>query len=190
MHRFWRENLRPCGYHVILPTLHPAVFSIYWWILAWVSYSDDGYQMVVFPGSNIPSAFISWDSPVRKSFLSPPCVCLVVCLCQCELRASDFIQQVILFYHLYFNAHIVPNLASGFRLVPVSFWHVPSNLWVFLYFLVQQVILGTCCTFFASALEPFLQRALVSFSEEWYLETMVPFVTGVPWFMVPLSQQR
>ena len=55
---------------------------------------------------------------------------------------------------IYFDAQIVPDLANGspFKLAFVSFWLVPIILWVFLYFMAQDVP-GSSCTFPALVLE-------------------------------------
>lgn len=56
---------------------------------------------------------------------------------------------------MYCGAQIVLDLASGgqFRPAPVSFWHVPVILRALLYFLAQQNVPNSSCTFPALVLE-------------------------------------
>lgn len=78
MHRFWRDILRPCKY-IILQTLYSPVLA---------SIDDSRLDQLLLwwlPNGNFSSCHhsfyvISWDFTVRKSFPSPPCICLVVCL--------------------------------------------------------------------------------------------------------------
>ena len=118
--------------------------------------------MIVFPVSIIPSTFTSWDSIVKKSFFvfsiyMSGCFFISVWIPIVFNRLHPFTICIC------FTVTIVPGLARG----------VPSSQCPFSEssLLPAQGFAGPSCTFLASALEPFPQRALALFSGEWYLET-------------------
>lgn len=108
-----------------------------------------------------------------------------------------FIHWAIIRIITYLDDQIVPDLACGspLQLAPVSFWHVPIILSALPYFLSQQDVLDSTCTFPVTPWNQlFLQGVLVPFNVYWDLETKicaigVLIVPGVSLLLSPLSRQ-
>lgn len=82
------------------------------------------------------------------------------------LMESYFIQWIT-FYNYYFDGQIIPDLFNGNFFKLMSTWH---DLWKFPYLQVQifQAYLGNFMTQLWN--HSFVQRALLLFKREWYLE--------------------